>query len=1694
MYQTAQDFRAGMVSALAILLVSLLGGTLQAQQGNRLTYMDSFLDPYYVSGEFPKLTTPQWVGEEGVEAVVVLAIDDMRDTARYENYLRPILERLKEIDGRAPVSIMTNRVNPEDPRLAGWLKEGLNIDVHTIDHPCPCLQKSDLPQSKRTYHQCVDLMASIPGNRPVAFRMPCCDSLNTPSPRFWTEIFNDSTSRGNFLSIDSSVFNVITPADHSLPRTWVTRPDGEDRFGHYIPFPSFVNTIKDYPYPYLIGRACWEFPCIVPSDWAAQHVQQPNNPETVRDMKIALDVVVRKQGVYNLVFHPHGWIRNDQVIELIDHAVSRYGPKVKFLNFREAADRLQKHLLLDQPLRAADGSENGVRLLDLDHDGYLDVVIANDTVRQTRRWSPAKRQWRTTNFPVDVRGPGTRFGLQDQQVIALHLGDRVRKGWRWNENRWAEDPSLVAGLEEVFTEQGSIDQGLRLRDADGNGACEVIVANETTQAVFRWSGDRWDQARLAWPKETWITDRQGRDAGLRFLDIDQDGLDDLLFSRQDRYSLHLWDNAKRGWSIEALSALRATSDEVPMIVRNGTNNGAWFHSDHLWVQNEDTAVLSNLVDRRSFTQLLKPLHGDMPPPKSPQQSLRTIRVPSQFKVELVATEPLVADPVAFDWGIDGSLWVVEMGDYPLGADGKGAPGGRVKHLLDTDGDGRYDKADLFLDKIPFPNGIKVWKKGILVTAAPNVFYAEDTDGDGKADHQQVLFAGFREGNQQHRVNGLRWGLENWLYLANGDSGGSIRSMKTNQVLSIAGRDLRIRPGTGAMEAIAGQTQFGRNRDDWGNWFGGNNSNPMWHYVLEDYVLRRNPHVTAPSLRHQVSDQPGASPVFPTSRTLTRFNDLARANRFTSACSPIVYRDSYLEELVNNAFICEPVHNLVHREIMADDGTSFTSRRAPNESQSEFLTSSDNWFRPTTIRTGPDGALWIADMYRLVIEHPEWIPRDWQERLDLRSGSDRGRIYRITRFDDKRFPASTHPLEGLPAEKLVAELNSSNGWRRDMAQELLVRNNDPRTIKPLQEIARSSDSPLARLHALCTLDGMGQLGAEIVQPAMTDPHAGVRRHAVRLARGVLTAEIQDAVIRLSETEKDPQVKLQIAILLGFIDSVPAGEALGRFAARHLGETYLYAASLSSIHEKNLAAVMQGALSGTDPPPGKLLEQLLAISAGLGNQEIVSSLIVDWTSTPPYAPWQIRAVTSTLASLKRKKPKQKDLLSADALAGIRRMIQRLPEIVKNSSLPVKDRREMVSLLAYGEPDDAAIAAVLESLLTAQQPPGLQAAAVSAILQFHKDGASRLLRRWPSASPAMRSQMITEILLVPRQASQLLDALEQGMVPAGHLAARQRQQLSQHPDQAIARRATTILKLSPQTDRAMVLQTHQAIFQLEGDTARGRLLYSKHCANCHRLEGVGFVVGPDLAALTDRSPQTLLTAMLDPNRAVEAKFLEFTALTTDGRQSAGILTRETTTDLTLSAPGGKQFVILRKDIELLRSSGKSLMPIGLEKDMSHQDFADLIGYIRGQGPPPKSFLGNKPSVVHPNETDQVLELMAKNCRIYGPALRFEETYGNLGFWRGEQDRAEWTFELPRARKYEVWMDFACDQGTAGNKFQLRSSAGSLKGTVPSTGTWDTYQQKIIGTISLPAGTSDLTFQSDGEPGGFLMDLRAIRLKPAP
>lgn len=583
----------------------------QSKDGNRLAYLDE-VNPYYPSRTFPKLITPQWVGEKGVEAVVILAIDDMRDPKRYEAFLRPILRRLQKIDGRAPVSIMTNKVDPNDPQLQTWLKEGLSIECHTLDHPCPFFAKG-FTKAKETYDSCVDLMARIPNSKPVAFRMPCCDSMNTPSPRFYAEIFN-KTTQGNFLTIDSSVFNFFTANDPDLPRELVLLPDGTERFRRYIPKDrSFVNTIENYPYPYVIGRLCWQFPCVTPSDWQAQHFHKPNNPETLRDWKAALDCTVIKQGVMCLVFHPHGWCKNDQIVELIDYAVAKHGKKVKFLNFREAQERLNRNLLDGRWLRSdwkyvdKDGTAHTKTLalntlLDVNNDGYMDLVISAHGSK-TRLWSEKSKNWNDFEFPNSLPVPQFAF-FHGSYPSCVYTTTWTSKSKKWfsfsrfdfDETAWTRTSGW-----------GNKSPVVRFVDIDGDGICE-IVADDRILTPYRHRGsDGLGNRPFKLPTESSAVSLEE----VRFLDLDGDGKLDIIFSNEKEYGIYLFKDMKSGWSRKVMAGKRgepgasATGVGLPMISRNGTNNGFWVHSGHLWWSNEDTVQLKDHVDRRSIKELLK---------------------------------------------------------------------------------------------------------------------------------------------------------------------------------------------------------------------------------------------------------------------------------------------------------------------------------------------------------------------------------------------------------------------------------------------------------------------------------------------------------------------------------------------------------------------------------------------------------------------------------------------------------------------------------------------------------------------------------------------------------------------------------------------------------------------------------------------------------------------------------------------------------------------------------------------------------------------------------------------------------------------------------------------------------------------------------------------------------------------------------
>lgn len=560
-----------------------------AADANRLAYLDD-PSPFWPRPDSPRLTTPQWIGEPGVEAAVVLAIDDMREPEKYEAYLRPILDRLKRIDGRAPVSIMTNAVDPSDPRLQEWLGEGLSLEVHTLAHPCPCLGKMSLADAAATYHGGVDLLASVPGNRPVAFRMPCCDSMNSASPRFFSEIFPNRSPRGNALAIDSSVFTLPPGGRFAKYFPSRFRPPMKKPLGEYAAY------VEDYPFPYVVNRVCWEFPCVVPSDWESFNIQGPEAAEMLEDWKAALGRVVEQRGVFTAVFHPHGWSGAEQWVAFIDHAEATFGKRVKFLNFREALERIEKNALGGASLR--DGK--GTRLADLDGDGFLDVVQSG----ATRVWRPSEGNWRETPGPAlaEDAARGVAWGVDPESGAAMAAaGGEV---WVFREGAWRVEPSLSQGLAAAGRFQ--------FRDFDQDGRTELL--GDGGIRSWQGAGKGWGASDLALPGGCAPFDAGGRDNGLRFADLDGDGCDDVVQSNDAGYSVHLWTGAagaegggKRGWTRLAAKGGAGLDAKVLPFVKEGRNYGAWFRGDAIVWQNEDVATPGGMESvRRTFREIVAP--------------------------------------------------------------------------------------------------------------------------------------------------------------------------------------------------------------------------------------------------------------------------------------------------------------------------------------------------------------------------------------------------------------------------------------------------------------------------------------------------------------------------------------------------------------------------------------------------------------------------------------------------------------------------------------------------------------------------------------------------------------------------------------------------------------------------------------------------------------------------------------------------------------------------------------------------------------------------------------------------------------------------------------------------------------------------------------------------------------------------------
>ena len=718
-------------------------------------------------------------------------------------------------------------------------------------------------------------------------------------------------------------------------------------------------------------------------------------------------------------------------------------------------------------------------------------------------------------------------------------------------------------------------------DFNRDGVPETLINQAGKTVLQKPEGQPVD---FQFPEGVSVLDAQGKDSGLRWVDLNGDGFADLIQSHPEGYAIHLWNRNVRaelgwtkGWSQFVRSARRTGADDEPPSLVGTTVRVV---DGVLLIETPATGAQPARTQRISARELIA---VRMPPPKSPEEALESMRLPEGFQIELVASEPLVIDPVHLNWDMQGRLWVVEMRDYPLGLDGKGKPGGRVNILHDDNGDGRMDRVVPFLTDLAFPSSVLPFGKGALIAAAPELFYAEDTDGDGRADVRRVLFTGFTEGNQQHRFNGFEWGLDGWLYLANGDSGGTVKSLQTGKTLSISGRDLRMNPDTGEMETVSAQTQFGRRRDDWGHWFGNNNPTWLWQVTVPEHYLRRNPKVAVKRVSQMLAQREDSTRAFPASAPLIRPNQPWSLNHVTSGCSPTPYRDDLFgSAYAHSVFISEPVHNVIHQEVLSARGSALHSQRAAGEERSEFLASTDNWFRPTTLRVGPDGALYVADMYRFILEHPEWISPEMQARVNQRAGDDRGRIYRISPRGAARRPIPKPGL--LDTAGLVAAMDSPNGWQRDSVQRLLVQRGDVGgAAAGLRGFISPDHRPQVRVQALATLGLLkGGLDAATVITALADPHPGVRRQALEQSERLASShpEVFSLVAALA---RDPEaaVRLQAAFTLGQWPAEQAEPVLRELAARDGGDELILTAIQTSLRPDS--ALFTSLKSGQKPAP-------------------------------------------------------------------------------------------------------------------------------------------------------------------------------------------------------------------------------------------------------------------------------------------------------------------------------------------------------------------------------------------------------------------------------------------------------------------------------------------------------------------------------
>lgn len=980
--------------------------------------------------------------------------------------------------------------------------------------------------------------------------------------------------------------------------------------------------------------------------------------------------------------------------------------------------------------------------------------------------------------------------------------------------------------------------------------------------------------------------------------------------------------------------------------------------------------------------------GRSHPPFSPQEALKTFQIEPGLRIESFAAEPNIVSPVAMDIDENGRIFVVEDRGYPQAAEKKL---GRIKLLEDTDGDGRPDRAIIFADHLSMPTGVICWKKGIIVTDAPDVIYYEDTDGDGKADLRQVILTGFPASNPQHTVNGPVWGLDNWIYLAHKsmiaprsfterfgeDTGTDIRFVDRSDIppLKVRAHNIRFRPDTHKIEALSGFSQFGHAFDQWGHHFETDNGIHIRHEVIRARYLERNPDLPVPSAMEDISDYGDPVEVFPIV-VKPEFASLSGFGKSTSTCGITIYLGGGLgTKFEGSALIAEPVHSLVLRDILTSSGATYRASRA--RANADFLASTDSWSRPVNFYVGPDGALYMIDYYRPVIEHPEWIPEGSHQHKIKYEGMDRGRIYRIVPEEHDLPLAKNIGLSTASSRDLVKYLASPNIWWRRTAQRLLVDRNAIGLAPDLTILFNQSPSAVGRLHALWTLEGLGRLDTPLIEKALSDPEAGVRENAIILAELHLgNAPILGEKLISMENEPDPKVRFQLLCTLGNLHSPPARVVRDHLLRRDLKDTWVQIAALSSSPDEALRqflAIIHGSDTLLHTKSDGAVSFLRQVTSVIGERqrpdEVDRVLLTVSRDTQPGSTWWrlpslegltlgmrsnantaklnvgrerlIRLFQESDPAIRRASLQLLGILgrSGDPAAAL--AVRRAMAIAIDRNADPELRADSIGLLAV---DGAQKHAELLRKLAAQDDP--EPVRVAAVKAFGKlkdqDVGEFLLKYWRSFPPLALREAAQALVADTQRAKLLIAAIQKGEVQAWMLTSAQKYELMDSPDVSVRDFALAMLRFDTGI-RAAVVEKYGPALSIKADATRGSQVFKRVCAKCHRLSGVGAEVGPDLGTVQNRGKGALLADILIPNRSIAAGYESYVVELAAGGIVEGVIGKQSTNTVTIRHEEGKEDVIQRKDIKSMYATNLSAMPEDLEKQIDINQMADLLEFLK-------------------------------------------------------------------------------------------------------------------------------------------------------